>query len=294
MNALGFLSFLLSLLSLAVFTSFDKFSSAQKIRSTYVGHLEANRDIFNQKESTWYKKIPSNSSHEKSQLKHGSKLKEKKGTESKISPFNPESARLNLMPLLNGKKQEDPLLYETTLKLLLFFYGDALFLGKKKNAQQFLDGWLAAIDLRKGKKEPFLLEKMAFSNPLLQDLYYKMLKGTKKKDSYPSLLEYFKIDSQDTKISLYHAHPTLLEAFFSPKAAQKLYSAFHGQDKEPLPSRETVERLCLESHLILDPKLLDLCDFTQSTVKEDSQSFFLGKDPKEQISLKKKVTLNSF
>ncbi|MBI3900878.1 MAG: hypothetical protein HY324_01850 [Chlamydiia bacterium] len=331
MNALGFLSFLLSLLSLAVFASFDQFSSAQKIRTTYIGHVEANRDIFNQMESASYRQISASRSGKKQEgpqdlateitIKTQSLSSKNEGVEISIltiekqpvppkqlsslqeensqeesepasSPFNPESARLNLMPLLNGKKSEEPFLYETTLKLLCFFYGDPLFEGKKKTVQQFFNAWLIAIDQRKEKKDPFPLEKIEFSDPKMQHLYYKMLKGTKEKKPYPSLLEYFKVEFKKSKIFLCKADLPLLEALFSKKAAHKLYAAFHEKGKTPLPYRETVERICLESHLILDPKLLDLCDFTKPHSDQTSKSFFLGQDPTTQMTLQKNLNLS--
>ena len=89
------------------------------------------------------------------------------------------------------------------------------------------------------KDGPFALEKIEFQDASLQPLYYKMLKGTKNGDPYPSLLDYIKVEPVPAKICISHAHPQLLSVLFSSKAGNELYKMLH-TPKTPMPSRETI------------------------------------------------------
>ncbi|MDE3055185.1 MAG: hypothetical protein KGI80_00595 [Verrucomicrobiota bacterium] len=291
MNAIGFLSFLLSILSFAVVASFAKFTSTQRVRSTYIGHLEANRSLLNQAVRSSFDKI-SGTRNENQESANKQSVKEKsanKETNRSYTPpsFNPDYSRFNLYPLLNGKK--DPFLYAIALKMLHFLYGRSLFV--QDSANRFFDAWLVAIDQRGDTEDPFALEKVAFGSPTLQQLYYRMLKGAPHKDPYPSLLEYFKIEPAETKIFLYQAHPTLLAALFSPEAAKKLEDAFHRGPKGPMPDREVIAQICFLAGLSIDPKLLDLCDLGKRAPRTNAKKIFLGSNASHTVALQKKLSI---
>lgn len=293
MNAIGFVFAILSILSLAAFVSHEKQEGAKRLRSSYLGHVYSNREILNLATSECYKSLryaPSPSEKEEKKEK-----KAKEAASGEIKPFqvpaiNPECARLNLSPLIERNLKEGHFLYDTAAKLLKTFYGKPLFNGKASAEYRFLDAFLQAIRERLMKEGTFALEKIEFRDSFLQSLYYKMLKGTKGEDSYPSLLEYVKVEPVRTKICISHAHPNLLAVLFSPKTAPKLYEILHAP-KAPIPSQETIERICLESHLLLDSQIFDLLDLSRSHHPRASKTTLVGMDPENDVSLKKTLIL---
>ncbi len=290
MNAIGFVFFILSILSLAAFVSHEKQAGAKPLRSSYLGHIYSNREIQNLATSEFYKSLQRTSSPSGKEQK---KAKEGEAGETKPFPppaINPECARLNLSPLIERDPKEGHFLYDTAAKLLKAFYGQPLFNGKASAEYRFLDAFLQAIRERLMKEGPFALEKIEFHDSSLQSLYYKMLKGTKSENPYPSLLDYVKVEPVRTKICMFHVHPTLLSVLFSPKAASKLYQTIHAP-QAPMPSQETIERICLDAHLLLDSQIFDLLDLSRSRHPRASKTTLVGIDSVTDVSLKKTIVL---
>ena len=286
MNALGFVFFVLSILSIGAFVSLEKQIGAIRLRSSSLGHIHANREILNQCESKHYKSLKSKASPSKKE-----KLKGTKQTQIKPPPpINPECARLNLLPLIQNGFQKETLIYHTAAKLLQAFYGDTLFEKKAKVEYQFLDAFLKAGKKLLAEQDAPSLEKIAFQNKDFQRLYYKMLKGTKGNVSYPSLIDFFKLDSNTNSLCICHAHPRMLSALFSPKAAIALYNAVHTPGA-PAPNKENIERICLDAHLLLDPEIFDLLDLQAPVHPELKKAMLIGEDPETRISLKKTIFL---
>lgn len=293
MNAIGFVFCVLTILSFGAVLSLEKQVSAHRLRSSYLGHVSANREILNQTTSKYY-----------FSLKRASNEEEKEKKEKAISqhkepppppPINPNCARLNLYPLIEKDFNEEPFLYEKAATLLKIFYGDTL-LGKKARAEyKFLDAFLKEIRFQIAHGEFSVLEKISFKDPYYRMMYYKMLKGTKNSDAlkgigFPSLLDYIKVEPADSKICLYHAHPNLLSLFFTAKGASQLYIAMHTPKAPPI-TVESIERICHESHApLLDPQVYDLFDLTQNRHPDSHQSTLIGIDPDSRISLRKVVS----
>jgi hypothetical protein len=290
-NALGFVFSILLILSFGFSICLEKQMGAQRLRSTYLGHCHANRNILRQCESELYHSLAHKSLPVKPALHQKS---QKEGPQSIASPqINPKCACLNLFPLTQKDKREEPLLYETAAKLLNFFYGSALF-GKKPQAEfQFLNAYLQAIQASLAQQTPLMLEKIRFKNPAYQALYYKMLKGTKNPTAgYPSLLEYIKVEPHPSKICLFHAHPCMISVLFGPKASEKIYQTIH-QKKAPLITKELIERLCSEAHtLIYDTTLFDLVELNRTQHPRAPKKMLVGEDQESHIVLKKNVVLN--
>lgn len=294
MNAIGFVFCILTILSFGAIVSLEKQVSAHRLRSSYLGHIAANREILDQTTSKFY-----------ASLKRASNADEKEKKEKAASqnkelppppPINPNCARLNLFSLVDRDIHEDPFLYETAASLLRIFYGDTLF-GKKARAEyKFLDAFLKEVRFQIVHQEFTVLEKVSFKDPQFRMIYYKMLKGTKTSDvlkgiGYPSLLDYIKIEPAPSKLCLYHAHPNLLSIFFTTKGAAKLYQAMHTPKAPPI-TQESIERICHEIHApLLDPAAFDLFDIAQNRHQGSFKSTFIGVDPDSHISLRKVVSL---
>ncbi len=285
MNAIGFVFFVLSILSIGAFVSLEKQIGSIRLRASSLGHIYANRDILNQCESKRYKSLKSKASPSKKETSNRTKQTQIKPP----PPINPECARLNLLPLMQNGSQEEMLIYHTAAKLLQGFYGDTLFEKKPKAGYQFLDALLKAGKKLLAEQDGLALEKIAFQNKDLQHLYYKMLKGTKGNASYPSLIDFFKMDPNGNALCICHAHPRMLSALFSPKAAIALYNAIHAPNA-PTLSKDAIERICLDAHLLIDPKILDLFDL-QTVHPELKKAMLIGEDPETRISLKKTIFL---
>lgn len=298
MNILGFIFCILTVLSLGAMVAFEKQVSAFRLRVSYLGHIVANRDIFNQSVSEFYDCLKSHSPPGEKEEKE--KKPKSESSESHLPPaplINPHCARLNLSPLIavNGMySNSEKSLYEITAKLLKTFYGEALFESKARAEYDFLDSFLK--EARNQTTENFFLEKVVFKDSDYQEIYYKMLKGMKQNNileeiGYPSLLDYIKIDLSKTKICLFHAHPNLLSVFFTSKAATKLYAALH-TPKTPAITQETIERICQEVHApILNLDLFDFIELHSKQHPPHSKGIMVGKDPESHISLRKVVSL---
>lgn len=294
MNAIGFVFCILSILSFGAIVSLEKQVGAHRLRSSYLGHISANREILNQTASEYYSSLKRAAPAEEKEKK------EKAASQNKEPPapplINPNLARLNLHPLIDRGLNEEPFLYETAATLLRMFYGETLF-GKKARAEyKFLDAFLKEARFQFAHGEFSSLEKITFQDPHYRMMYYKMLKGTKTNDvlkgiGFPSLLDYIKIEPAASKICLYHAHPNLLALFFTGKGASKLYIAMH-TPKAPPMTQEGIERICHEIHApLLDRAVFDLFELVQSRHPEKGPATFIGIDPDSHISLRKVVSV---
>lgn len=122
-----------------------------------------------------------------------------------------------------------------------------------------------------------------------------MLKGTKywslaDKRGYPTLLDYVKIEDQEQKICLFHAHTDLIAAIFNPDIAIRLYEEIHKEDA-PLLTKELVERICSEKHLIaVDAELFNLLELGNPH-HEEFKKTFLAKDDSSGVCLRKQIYL---
>ena len=140
MNFLTFIFSLLLILSFGTFAALEKQSGDRRIRSTFLGHLKANRKILSKCETENYRSfraIPKPKTSEKTNTG-----KERQRREPKAPLLNPECARINLWPLIQEGKNEHPLLYETVARLLRTFYGNALFENQSRFEYRFLDSFL--------------------------------------------------------------------------------------------------------------------------------------------------------
>jgi hypothetical protein len=302
MNALGFVFCVLTVLSIAAVASHEKLVGASRLRKTFVGHAAANRQVVCQAASEYYaslKRQPSEAKEEAEEEEAEEEEAKQRG-EGKVPAaprLNPECSRLNLFPLIDPGVQEEPVLYEAAAKLLRVFYGDALFEKKSRAEYKFLDAFLKAAKQHIKNNQMPALEQISFHNEKWQAIYYRMLKGTKQNDllegiGYPALMDYIRISQEQSKLCLYHAHPNLLAVYFTPKGAGKLFAQMHAQNA-PQITREDVERICRDAHLLLDPLLLELFDFQKGRHPKRQKSVVLADDPDSAVSLRKTISIPS-
>lgn len=289
MNFITFIFSLLLIFSFGTFVTLEKQVGNRRLRTTFLGHVAANRKILSQCESETYQNFRSNPKPVEEKPRASPKTVPKP---AKIPPVNPECARINLRPLIQNGREEHPFLYEMVIKLLKVFYCHSLFADKPQDVNAFFTAFLKKTK-EAMQKEGFCLEKLTM-DPSFQLQYYKMLKGTKEwnveqKSSYPSLLDIVKVEEPALKICLVHAHPGLLSAFFNDKASQKLYMQIHQETPIAL-TREIVENICLESHIaILDPEIFDLIELGRSSHAKLGKTTLIAEDRDTHISLRKNI-----
>lgn len=291
MNFLTFIFSLLLIFSLGSFILLEKQAGNRRLRTTYLGHIAANRKILSKCESETYqsfRSIPKPAENEKRQVS--------KKEPPKAPPLNPECARFNLWPLIQEGKESHPFLYEATMKLLKTYYEAAVF-SEKSQIEAFLN-----VFLKKAKeqtKHHFLSLEKLHLNPDLQSLYYKMLKGSKKWDfdqniGYPSLLDVIKVEESDTKLCLQHAHPGQIAILFGSKAANKLYHTLHEEESESL-SKEKIEQICSESHApIFNSFVFNFIELKSASHSKHGKTTLIVTDQDSQVSIRKNIYTNSF
>lgn len=290
---MNFITFVLSLLlifSIGTFVALEKQAGNRRLRNTYLGHVAANRKILSKWESEVYKSLRGEPSSPKKKGLHTTSEKTKK--EHKIPLVNPECARLNLWPLIQEGREEHPFLYATALKFLETFYASSLFSEKPQEQALFLNDFLKKAKLAIQKNQ-FSMETLSL-DPRFQILYYQMLKGTKQWDllqkmGYPSLLDIVKVEEHPSKICLSHALPGPIAALFNPKAALLLYQEIH-KESPPLLTRELIEKICADSHLImLDPEVFNLIDLKNPAHAKERKTTLVAEDADTKISLRKTI-----
>lgn len=296
MNLLGLVFSLLLILSYGFHACWEKQMGSQRLRKTYIGHQKANRKILNRYQSEIYKNLQSKGHAEEAPKPKKEKTKrEKKGENPEKLELNRECAKINLWPLIQEGRENHPLLYEITAKLLHTFY--PALQKEKRGEYRLLDELLSAAKVAAQKESLFALEKVGLKDPTSHMLYYRMLKGTKQWDlssrrGYPSLLDYVKAEPTQDKICLFHAHPDLLTALFNEKIAAKLYSEMHKQGG-PLLTQELVERTCLEMHQIApDLELFKLLELGNPNHKEIKKTI-IAHDPATHVTLRKNLYLKN-
>ena len=131
----------------------------------------------------------------------------------------PEVAKLNLAPLLSKNHSTSyALLYETAAQLLRLLYKDKLF-PQKSVEYHLLDEFIASAQ---GKSKESALTAFFPQNPGLQEIYYKMLKGTI--NSYPPLADYFILnrEKKTTAVHFKFASQPLLLALFGEEITETI------------------------------------------------------------------------
>jgi hypothetical protein len=222
---MNFLPFVFTLLLLLTFISSFLFSSV-------MGTARENKVILSQRHA--YLKLLSNQHHQlyKSMKKKTENAGEKKPqqkrdkTPKKVdekprsSTEGFEKSKLNLIMMLSSDQpQKQKILEETAIRLIDILYRPYEFYHKtpvKDVARTIVK------QIIKDKIECF--EELRFDNPELNEIYYKMLKGTN--TSYPALSEYFSLNKQ-IKSAIYfrYASKPVLRVLLGDGLAKSVFDA---------------------------------------------------------------------
>ena len=149
-------------------------------------------------------------------------------------------------------------LYEPLATLLRNLYQERVF--KQQNAPPGVEYTLIPLMIQKMNDLPSSrnLADLMPSDPFLQNLYYKMLRGTNRyslQEGIPPLSHFLSLEKSDKVIHLNHASEPILEALFGGKITKEIlekekqqfdltqkYYAFSKQDFEILLEKHTHEK----------------------------------------------------
>lgn len=296
MNFFSLISAFVLLIALASYSLFNKRILSEKTSKSYIGHQQAIRLSQNAYEKQLFKTI-------KLQPKKKKLPPTPKKTEKKKRPFAYHQAgRLNVFELFEKGKKEHPIKYELFAKLLRTLYSHHSFFKKANNhlEYQLIDQMLSAA--KKRLKEPsdsspkqVILETLQLSDSSLQEILYRILKGTKhyhfeEKKGIAPLYDFITCASNEKpKISLPFASKEMLITLFDKKIAMKIILAQEGKDGyEPITKQKLENILAQTSDCSFNQNIWPFIHFVQ-TPKEAIQSYAIGKDPHTNIVIKKKL-----
>ncbi len=148
------------------------------------------------------------------------KKTQKKRQEPRLSHEGYEKSKLNLIPLIHGDVSAlKPLLERTAIRLIEILYGGCAFYTSSSVKD------IARTIVKHMMEEKIeSLEELTFkNNKPLEQVYYKMLKGTN--TGYPSLSEYicFNKKEKTTPIFFYYASKPVLRAALGEEFAKKVF-----------------------------------------------------------------------
>lgn len=253
MNLLGFVAALLLMLSLFIASLCQEANRTSKLQSSYLSYCNAARSAQNQFEFAYYKSLRkprAKTEEQNTQPAEKNPLANKEKTKQEKWENMPECARLNIFSLLQGSDQKSSERYKLFQKILHTLY-------KSASADPLIEQMILAAH---EKKEDLFLSQIKLKDPSLQSLFYHMLKGSNAhaKESYPSLLDYIKIDPDEAKekICLACADLAMLTALFGEKTAKKLC-----QEKTHPMERLSLTKAELEQILLHENQPLPVEDF---------------------------------
>lgn len=254
---MSFLPFVLSLLMILVLGSsflFTSFRSTSIEKTVILAQNRAHLALMSKQAEADYKtseiKKPTekdnNSPHQTTQTPKEQKDKISVFKDKRSKRTGRESSKFNLWPLINDKNKTASIsLYKSAIKLIQILYKDADFYKKAKDpelAQKILNEMIAK------KKEDFT--ELFPDNPLLSEIYYKMLKGSN--TGYPPLREYFKNEKTDkAPIQWAYASTPVLQAILGEEATKRILAAektaWEANHRTKILPKETLRTL-LQSH----------------------------------------------
>jgi len=176
-------------------------------------------------------------------------------------------AKLNLYPLLSLEDPEEDPRYQVFINFVMKHYKNAPFfrgIHLEKTAKSLLDSILYSAKRVYEKGEPISLEKLQLQNPGLQKLFYKALKGSgfysyKNPSSYPKLLEYVTIDSDEyKKICFTHISREMLSSIFDSATSDRVFEAYK---ETPKVSKKQLTEILLEEQTSIDEEKLKILIF---------------------------------
>lgn len=295
MNVLGLVFGILLICTCTFSLSMHKHLLSKPIETTCKNHWAASRKICNSYESEYYNALRAAPKKEASRTssKPPSSSQPSQEEEEPLSLLNGECSRLNLRPLIEKGRNENPILYETAAKLFRELYQKPLFGEEVRLEYQLLDAILASAA---SEKDDPVLEKLRLQDKNvkrpspLQSVYYRMLKGTKPKakDGYPCLTDYISIKHAHSPLCLRHASAEMLSTLFNPKAAFHLQKEMR-KSKIPL-SKERILEICGHAGVTgLSEDFLELLDLQTAIHRLPDKKILVEQEG--DVSLRKQIFL---
>jgi hypothetical protein len=216
---------------------------------------------------------------------------------SKRTFFPPlENSKFNLTPLIDyeGEFKLHPL-FEPLAELLRLLYRTKIF-DQGSHSDKIEYRLLEAIII-KARKHPKIkdLAELFPDDPLLCNIYYKILKGTNqynREEGIPPLGDFVALDKDTHAISLSFASPLLLEALFGSEVASHILheerKKWEASNKYYYYSKED-----LQSDLMKNPtqasKFSSLESYLDYSKTLKPRNNFGGKDQRTGLSIKKPI-----
>lgn len=303
MNILLLVSAFLIVLALGCSAIFQTFTTATIGEKSFKGRLEAQKLSLNTIQEKQFKRAIARPPGKKKNEDNPSPSAEKKKKElinprTKQNPW--DESKLNLGPLLapfsSGTQGK---LYEVALALLEELYkGSAVErLAQEKKVDSFALRILDSI-IEKAKENPEAesLAELFPDDLALQEIYYKMLKGTQNYDGvsgYPPLQDYFSFEKESKKkpIDFSLATAPLLKALLGPKITSQILEE-EKVNSEKNRKFSALRQKGLEQVLLQFPEerlaFSDFSDLVYFETKKKPATSYMFIDPKTQISWKTK------
>ena len=135
------------------------------------------------------------------------------------------------------------------------------------------------------------MEKLIFKDQKLQNIWYKLLKGTKnydfdKKTGYPSILDFITVEenSHNNKICIKKAPKELLTALFSETIADQIWES---KKKLSIPK---IKQILIDANFQNQP-VWNILDFKHNSHKKKVKTI-VCRDKQTQITLRKNYQYN--
>ena len=191
--------------------------------------------------------------------------------------------RLNLWSYKNADLN-NPVNFYVIDKLLTFLYGDVII--AKEKIPGFSKNIIKAIQAK--RTSTIHLEQLKFDDAQDQELFYKMLKGSK--NNYPSLLNYvtFK-NSSNHQICIACADYTILASLFNEKIAETLTFNKNDPLEQTVIDNESFQKII--SSYCIDKTYLP--SFRLKHKKSNSSEIVISSEEENtHIQLNQKMPLN--
>lgn len=283
MNLLTFVSSLLLVFAITAHMFRSSVIDSKRAHLTYQGYKKAfrkNQSLFQQEIYKRAKKKPppKSPSIEKKEPK-------KTFIPQKTESY-PECMKFDLSYLTTLEQFEHTKEYAFFVQLLKTLYGNTLLkkmsnFSLKKFASQLIQQLKATI----GKEDEFFIQLEKLHHPKNHYLYYRMIKGTQD-DRYPSLLNYIKYGSKDSKICISCANKAIISSLFSRKIAEKLLSYKEKETDRIIVPETTFKQIVEEQNFFMD-----LITFKHTNQSSNARTTLLSQDKKTDIRLQQRVFL---
>jgi hypothetical protein len=287
MNILPLVISLLLIFSYFTNSLLVKHKNSTLASKSFSGYMSAKRKALNKYQNEIYKLIDAKPIKKKEQT-----FQKEPSKEDKKRVANPLNAKINITSLFLENNQTLYNLLKDLIKNLYknqSFYYDNLEIYLLNN---LINEVKVFLNNEKNSINNLNLCKISFKNKELNDIFYKMLKGTKfynpkKNIGFPSLLDYVETNlNTNIKIPIIDASFEVLEIIFNEKIA---FEILERQKNYPIKdlSKEDVEKLSLSLGKKPNDNFFKYLDFSKNN--KNLNKIIVGIDKKSGIKVQKNL-----